>query len=162
MKFLKKNLFSAGLAIACFGAALSMLFVSGCGEQPEETYEPVDLVIPINQITADANFFGLEVNGLYMEVIAFQYGDEYRTAFNTCQVCNGSRKAYFEPDGNELVCQNCKFRFELSEVGIETEGYSCHPVPVPEGGRTVTEDSITIPYETLVDYVSWFKYWKEN
>jgi uncharacterized membrane protein len=64
-------------------------------------------------------------------------------------VCNGSPKAYFEQNGNTLQCQNCGNTFPLSRVGVEAGG--CNPVPILDGEKTVTDESITVPYGTLQD-----------
>lgn len=106
------------------------------------------LVIPLADITSSATYYGVTVNGTYMQVIVLEYGGSYRTAFNTCQVCYGSPKAYFLQSGNYLVCQNCKNRFALSKVGITSGG--CNPYPILAADRVQTEDSIIIPDDYLV------------
>lgn len=119
-----------------------------------------DLIIPLSSLTTNAQFFGITVEGTYLEVIAFRSGASYRTAFNTCQVCYGSRKAYYKQSGSYLVCQNCGNKFALSKVGITVSAYTCNPYPILEGDRTVTDDSIIISYEFLVESKNLFKTWK--
>lgn len=106
------------------------------------------LVIPLADITSSASYYGVTVNGTYMQVIVLEYNGTYRTAFNTCQVCYGSPKAYFLQSGNYLICQNCKNRFALSKVGITSGG--CNPYPILEADRVQTEESIIIPDDYLV------------
>lgn len=106
------------------------------------------IVIPISEISETAQFYPVTVDGTRMEVIAVQAPDgTIRTAFNTCQVCNGSPKAYFEQNGTTLQCQNCGNKFSMSKVEVESGG--CNPVPIFDEDKTVTDESITIPYETL-------------
>lgn len=119
-----------------------------------------DLVIPVSSLTTNAQFFGIVVDGTYLEVIAFRSGSSYRTAFNTCQVCYGSSRAYYKQSGSYLVCQNCGNKFALSKVGITASAYTCNPYPILEGDRTVTDDSIIISYEFLVESKNLFKTWK--
>jgi uncharacterized membrane protein len=78
-----------------------------------------------------------------MEVFAVKAGDgTVCTAFNTCQVCNGSPKAYFKQTGTSVQCQNCGNKFPMSRVGIESGG--CNPVPILDGEKTVMGETITI------------------
>ena len=129
-------------------------------DKTEDGQDHDDLVIPISSLTTDAKFFGVTVGGTYMEVIAYKYASTYRTAFNTCQVCYGSRTAYFKQSGNYLVCQNCKNKFALSDVGLQTSMYTCSPYPILESDRTVDGDNIIISYEFLVQTRNLFKTWK--
>jgi len=63
-----------------------------------------------------------------------------RTAFNTCQVCNGSPKAYYKQEGDVVVCQNCGNRFSMDM--IEEQRGGCNPVPIDE--KTENDETITI------------------
>lgn len=119
-----------------------------------------DLVISLSDVTTNANFFGVTVDGVYMEVIALKYGSSYRTSFNTCRVCYGMRTAYYKQSGSYLVCQYCGSKFALSKVGVNSAGYSCSPYPILSSDRTLTEDSIIIPYSFLVSSKNLFKTWK--
>lgn len=116
------------------------------GEQKAEAGE--NLVIPISEVSKTPTFYPVTVDGTRMEVFAVKASDgTIRTAFNTCQVCNGSPKAYFEQSGDAVQCQNCGNIFPMSRVGIESGG--CNPVPIIGDKNTVTDESITVPYETL-------------
>jgi uncharacterized membrane protein len=106
------------------------------------------LVIPVSEISETANFYPVTIDGTKMEIVAVTAPDgTIRTAFNTCQVCNGSPLAYFVQQGNTLECQNCGNRFPMNRVGIEAGG--CNPVPIFNEDMTMTDESITIPYNTL-------------
>ncbi|GHU71118.1 membrane protein [Clostridia bacterium] len=118
------------------------------------------LSIPTAEISNNAKFYPVNVDGTNMEVVAVKASDgSIRTAFNTCQVCNGSPMAYFVQKGNTVECQNCGNQFPMDRVGITAGG--CNPVPVPESGKTTTGDTITISYETLAAAKPLFKVWKE-
>ena len=69
-----------------------------------------------------------------------------RIAFNTCQACSPSPRAWFAqlPDGH-LVCQNCGNRFPPEAVGASARG--CNPIPVP--GVRETPDALLVPASSL-------------
>lgn len=117
------------------------------------------LVIPTADITTDASFFPLEVDGTAMEVIAVRASDgTIRTAFNTCQVCYDSGRGYYVQSGDYLVCQNCGNRFSMDQVEIESGG--CNPWPIFAESKTVTADEISISYEFLAEALGIFANWK--
>lgn len=121
-----------------------------------------DLVIPLTELDEiEVKFFGITVDHTYMEVMAFTVGSEYRTAFNTCQVCYGSRKAYFlQIDDNTLQCQNCGYKFDLSSVGVANGGRTCSPYPILDSDRTITDENIVIAKDFFLSAKALFKTWK--
>ncbi|MGN0806125.1 MAG: Fe-S-containing protein [Candidatus Coproplasma sp.] len=133
---------------------------TGSEEDADELDNSKNLVISLSALTTDAQFFGIIVDETYMEVIAFKYGTSYRTAFNTCQVCYGSRKAYYIQSGSNLVCQNCGNRFALSNVGLKSSSYTCSPYPILDTDRTTDDENIIITYNFLVKSKNMFKNWK--
>ena len=121
---------------------------SANGSQVVFTNEGESLVIPISDISETAKFYSVTIYGTKMEVIAVTAPDRtIRTAFNTCQICNGSPLAYFVQQGNTLECQTCGNRFPMNRVGIGAGG--CNPVPIFDEDRTTTAESIMVSYETL-------------
>lgn len=117
------------------------------------------LVIPTADITTDASFYPVEVNGTSMEVIAVRdSAGAVRTAFNTCQVCYDSGRGYYVQSGDYLVCQNCGNRFAMDQVEIESGG--CNPWPIFPENKTVTADAISISYDFLVEAQGIFANWK--
>lgn len=119
------------------------------------------LVIPTAEITSDASFFPLEVDGTTMEVIAVRASDgTIRTAFNTCQVCYDSGRGYYVQSGNYLVCQNCGNRFSMDQVEIVAGG--CNPWPIFPENKTVTADEISISYDFFVESQGIFENWKRS
>lgn len=117
------------------------------------------LVIPTADITTDASFFPVEVDGTRMEIIAVKDSEgNIRTAFNTCQICYDSGRGYYVQSGNYLVCQNCGNRFSMDQVEIESGG--CNPWPIFAENKTVTADEISISYDFLVEAQGIFANWK--
>ncbi|MGM9681807.1 MAG: Fe-S-containing protein [Eubacteriales bacterium] len=131
-------------------------------EEPGETEGPViGFSIPLDELSETISFHTFEIDGMTMEIIAAKDSNgTVRTAFNTCQVCNGSRKAYFEISGNDAVCQNCKSRFSISQIGIVSGG--CNPYPITADNRVETEDSVQFTYVFLSANKALFTKWKDN
>lgn len=119
----------------------------------------VDIVIPVSEISETAKFYPAEINGIELEALAVKAPDgSIRTAFNTCQVCYSSGRGYYVQEGNVLVCQNCGNRFAMDDVEVTRGG--CNPVPITEEYKTVSDDSITISKEYLVEATVIFQNWK--
>ena len=120
-----------------------------------------DLVIPAAEITSNASFYPVDIEGTRLEVIAVRAADgTVRTAFNTCQVCYGSGRGFYKQQGNLLVCQNCGNRFRMSQVELTAGG--CNPVPIQEPNKKISGTSITIPKEFLAQAKSIFARWKRS
>ena len=131
---------------------LAVVLLTGAGSNSSSGSQVIDegagLVITISEISETAKFFPVTADGTKMEIVAVTAPDgTIRTAFNTCQVCNGSPRAYFEQRGNTLECQACRNRFPMNLVGIEAGG--CNPAPIFAKDRTETAETITVSYETL-------------
>ncbi|MDR2753535.1 MAG: DUF2318 domain-containing protein [Oscillospiraceae bacterium] len=137
------------LALSLLLALTACSAGSGPAANNEQAAQPGDdLVIQISDISETAKFYPVTVDGTRMEVVAVKAPDgTIRTAFNTCQVCNGSPKAYFEQSGTTLQCQNCGNKFPMDRVEVEAGG--CNPVPIFDTDKTVTDESITVSYATL-------------
>jgi uncharacterized membrane protein len=120
-----------------------------------------DLVIPVAEITENAVFYPVDLGGTLIEVLAVKAPDgTIRTAFNTCAVCFGSGKGFYKQEGTVLVCQNCKNRFRMSQVGVRSGG--CNPVPIFAANKTVTDTTITITKEYLATEKRKFARWKRS
>lgn len=118
------------------------------------------LMIPVSEVTSDASFYPVEVDGAIMEVIAVKDSTGYiRTAFNTCQICYGSGRGYYVQQGETLVCQNCGNRFTMDQIEIESGG--CNPWPIFEENKTVTEEYVEISYDFLKESKDIFANWKQ-
>jgi uncharacterized membrane protein len=107
-----------------------------------------DLVIQIADITENALFYPVDIDGTRIEVLAVKAPDStIRTAFNACQVCYSSGRGYFVQEGTVLVCQNCGRRYRMSQV--ERQAGGCNPEPIFPANKTVTSSTITISKEYL-------------
>lgn len=140
---------------------LAVLMLSGCGKQEPAALTDSGLEIPVAELSETIRIYTFTVDGLQMEVLAAKDADgTVRTAFNTCQVCNGSRKAYFAAEGDHVICQNCGNSFGREDVGVLSGG--CNPYPIFSENREDTEDTVRIPYEFLSSSAGLFERWKEN
>lgn len=102
-----------------------------------------DLIIPKSEITETAKFFPVKVGKTNMEVMAVKASDgTIRTAFNTCQVCNGSPRAYYKQQGNVVICQNCGNKFSMDM--IEQQRGGCNPIPIMKDEKTDDGTNIII------------------
>ena len=118
-----------------------------------------NLTIPVDELTENAAFYSVNVDGTEMEVIAVKTSDgTIRTAFNTCQICYDSGNGYYKQEGDKLVCQNCGNSFTMDQVG-ETAG-GCNPWPILESDRTLVDGEIQISYDFLRDSADIFANWK--
>ncbi len=108
-----------------------------------------DLTIPKSEITETAKFFPYNVNGTRLEILAVKASDgSIRTAFNTCQVCNGSPRAYYKQQGDVLVCQNCGNTFSMDM--IEQQRGGCNPIPIMKDEKTDDGTNIVISNDFIV------------
>ncbi|MDR1428898.1 MAG: DUF2318 domain-containing protein [Spirochaetaceae bacterium] len=118
-----------------------------------------DLVIRVSDITENAVFYPVDIEGTRLEVLAVRAPDgTIRTAFNTCQVCYASGRGFYKQQGTVLVCQNCGNRFRMSQVGVRSGG--CNPVPISAADKTVTDTAITISKEFLKEAKAIFARWR--
>jgi len=147
------------LTAAFLLAALTMLSAQNAElNQRKPVIADRDLVIQIAEITENALFFPVDIDGVRMEVLAVKAPDgSIRTAFNTCQVCYASGRGYFVQTGTLLVCQNCGNRYRMSQVERRSGG--CNPVPIFPANKTVTADTITISREYLGQARAIFERW---
>ena len=120
-----------------------------------------DLVIPIAELTGNAVFYPVDIEGTRLEVLAVKAPDgTIRTAFNTCQVCYDSGRGFYKQQGTVLVCQNCGNRFRMSQVEVRSGG--CNPVPIFPRNKTVTDTAITISQDFLKEAKAIFARWRRR
>ncbi|GHU31565.1 membrane protein [Spirochaetia bacterium] len=120
-----------------------------------------DLVIQISEVTENAIFYPVDIEGTRLEVLAVKAPDgTIRTAFNTCQVCYGSGRGFYKQQGTVLVCQNCGNRFRMSQIEVRSGG--CNPVPIFPQNKTVTANTITISKDYLKEAKSIFARWRRG
>lgn len=154
----------------CFAlvVALMSVWLTACAKEESagETYEKYTSIaastdgivaIPTDGITSAARFFNYDANGVTVQLVALRDKENgVHIAFNTCQSCSPSPKAYYTQSGNVLKCANCGFTFEPEEVGITQGG--CNPWPIV--GVAVGEAEITLPVSSIEGMSAVFASWK--
>lgn len=138
--------------------ALTALLLTGCASSVKSNKvemaklnENGDIVIDTTEITDVATFYTYEHEGVTIEFFAVKANDgTIRTAFNTCQVCNGSPHAYFIQKGDIFECQNCGNTFSVDDIEIIKGG--CNPIPITGEDKLVEDNIITIKKELIESY----------
>lgn len=143
---------------------ISIIGLTGCNNKKSEEINQFinvkanlegKIVIDTKNITSTVTFVNYEVDGVIIQFIVVRGTDgKVRIAFNTCQACNPSPKAYFVQKGEYIECQNCGNRFHIDKIGVERGG--CNPTPV--------EDKEEINNQIIIDasYVNTYKAKFEN
>lgn len=147
-----------------------VLTVNGCSTKTKETKkqrnkyltvkanEDNNIILDTSNITSTATFVNYDDEGIIIQFILVRGTDnKVRIAFNTCQVCNPSPKAYFIQEGEYLVCQNCGTKFHINKIGIEKGG---NPTPVEE--KQEEYNKIIISKDYVDTFKSKFKNLKEK
>jgi len=122
----------------------------------DKTIKPTEFLdIPLQEITKTISYYPVIIDDISIEVLAVRTSDgSIRTAFNTCERCYTSGKGYYIQEGSDVICQQCKMRFNIDSMGIEPGG--CQPIPITDENRTVTDDLIRISYDVLAANMHWF------
>lgn len=155
----KKFTLLLGAGVIVLAAVLFAILGTGTQTGSSSVAEAADLTITKTDVSEKAEFYPYQAGDTKMELLAVKASDgTIRTAFNTCQVCFGSGRAYYVQEGNELVCQNCGNRFALDQVEIQRGG--CNPVPIFEDNKEDTGDSIVISGDYLQQNQKLFTNWK--
>ena len=129
------------------------------GDAPAVIAQGESLEIAVSEITDEASFYPITVDGEDMEVLAVRATDgSVRTAFNTCQSCYTSGAGFYRFEDGELVCNNCGFHFSPDQVEVNSGG--CNPWPIFDENKTVTDDQISISYDFLSASKEIFANWK--
>lgn len=113
------TLISAPAAFSFFGSKFKTL-------EPENG----TLRIPVDEINdGNAHFFKTRAaNGTMVAFFALKSKDGViRSAIDACDVCYRSGKGYVQ-DGDFMVCENCKMRFQSSRINVAKGG--CNPAPL--------------------------------
>jgi uncharacterized membrane protein len=156
--FFGKHLIAATVPVAFF-FALTPAFAQSALNTVKPAIADKDLVIKVSEITENAVFYPVDIDGTRLEVLVVKAPDgTIRTAFNTCQVCYGSGRGFYKQQGTVLVCQNCGNRFRMSQVEVRSGG--CNPVPIFPQNKTVTAQTITVSKDFLKEAKAIFARWK--
>ena len=111
---------------------------TGGSEEVRVIAEGESLVIPAGEVTGDARFYPVEVDGTQMEVLAVRdSAGVIRTAYNTCKICYDSGRGYYVQSGG------------------------CNPWPIFPQSKTVTDEAVCISYDELHRATEIFAGWKQ-
>jgi len=157
--------FAVALAVMCCFSACKFNDKKTAQDSELNKRNPVvvdqDLIILTKDITRNALFFPVEIDGMQMEVIAVKTPDgKIRTAFNACHVCYKLGNGYYVQVDTMLVCQRCKKRFRMDVIETKTGG--CNPISIFAENKTETDLNIIISKEYLTQTATMFKSWEEN
>lgn len=111
--------------------------------------EDGDVEINLDDLdTSNATFINYKLNDTTIELVAI-INDQGNVdiAFNTCQVCNGSPKAYFIQQNDMLICQNCGNAFSLSSIG--SMAYGCNPMTIDTNNLSNEDTKVVISQDFL-------------
>ncbi len=137
------------VAAVILGAVIIMSKI-GFGSRNEVISSAADKDIVINkiEITETVKFYPVKIDNKKMEILAVKADDgTIRTAFNTCQICKGSPRAYYKQEGDVLVCQNCGNQFSMDMIELQRGG--CNPVPIYKENKTDDGTNIIISKEFI-------------
>ena len=116
-----------------------------------EADESGNIVIDTTNIGSKASFYTYDADGTTIRLFAVKASDgTIRMAFNTCQVCNPSPKAYFVQSGKNFICQNCGNSFSTDNIGKERGG--CNPIPITTDERIDGDNTITLTKQFIEGY----------
>ena len=151
-----KKILSVLLSVALLLSLTACGGSKGGGFQDAELNENGDIVIKEADITKTATFINYDADGVTVQFLAIRADDGVRLAYNTCQSCSPSPRAYFVQDGEKLVCQNCGQTFAAENVG--QGGYGCNPAAVSDAVNT--NGIITIPAASALAVADRFANWQ--
>ena len=154
------------LAAAVLAAALAFS-LSGCGESGQASSSQTGTLnggtveFSVASLDNGPQFFTYETGAGKVGLLAVQdSAGKIRVALDTCQVCNGSPKAYFLEKDGTLQCQNCGNTFSYDIVGDAQQG--CEPMPLANGTWTVSGDTLSVDEQTLESVAPLFKTWAKQ
>lgn len=152
-------------AIAGLLAAVC-LSLAGCGASGGATSQTGTLKGDAVEFTLDglskgARFFTYQTDAGKVGLVAVRdSGGTIRVALDTCQVCNGSPKAYFLEKDGALQCQNCGNTFAYDIVGDAGQG--CEPTPLAQGSWSVEDGSLLVNESALAATAPLFATWAKQ
>ena len=99
-----------------------------------------DLVIPLADMSSEAVFYPVRIDGNLAEFFAVKAPDgTVRVVVNACQACG---PAGFYQRGEYFVCSACNQQFHVTH--LEKQQGGCNPLPVGQGNKRVEADRIVL------------------
>lgn len=115
-----------------------------------------NIIIDKDSISSTASYYNYQSGNTIIQLIGIATDSgEKRLAFNTCQSCNPSPQAYYQQQGDLLICQNCGFDFVSEDVGAVAGG--CNPMPLEQ--LTDEDGQFIIPASYLDTFVDVYANW---
>ena len=152
---------TVGAAFAALLVAAS-LALAGCGSEAATsqsgTLNGSEVEFSLANLDKGAQFFTYQT-----EVGLLAVKDStgaVRVALDTCQVCNGSPKAYFLEKDGVLQCQNCGNTFSYDIVGDTSQG--CEPMPMDSTSWHVGGDTLSVDEAALENAALLFSTWAKQ
>ena len=147
-------LVATSLALAGCGSGAAATSQSGTLNGSEVEFSLADL-------DKGAQFFTYQTEAGKVGLLAVKDSTgAVRVALDTCQVCNGSSKAYFLKNDGVLQCQNCGNTFSYDIVGDMSQG--CEPMPLDSASWHVDGDTLSVDEAVLENTAPLFSTWAKQ
>lgn len=156
---------AVGAAVAALLVAAS-LALAGCGSEAATssqsgTLNGSEVEFSLANLDKDAQFFTYQTEDGKIGLLAVKDSTgAVRVALDTCQVCNGSPKAYFLEKDGVLQCQNCGNTFSYDIVGDTSQG--CEPMPMDSASWHVDGDTLSVDEAALENVAPLFSTWAKQ
>lgn len=156
---------TVGAAFAALLVAAS-LALAGCGSETTTsshsgTLNGSEVEFSLANLDKGARFFTYQTENGKVGLLAVKDStNTARVALDTCQVCNGSPKAYFLEKDGVLQCQNCGNTFSYDIVGDTSQG--CEPMPMDSTSWYVDGDTLSVDEAALENVAPLFSTWAKQ
>lgn len=153
---------AAAVAALLVAANLSL---AGCGSEAATsqlgTLNGSEVEFSLANLDKGARFFTYQTENGKVGLLAVKDSTgAMRVALDTCQVCNGSPKAYFLEKDGVLQCQNCGNTFSYDIVGDTSQG--CEPMPLDSASWHVDGDTLSVDEAALENAAPLFSTWAKQ
>lgn len=121
-------LFILLISLVVFGCSSNKITMpkSSSFDSLESVTENEYVVIPLSDLSEDANFYAYDVNGVEVRYFAVLGSDgKPRVAFDACDVCGGHQG--YEQNNGDITCRKCGRVFSIDGLGEKNKGYGCWP-----------------------------------
>lgn len=155
---------AVGAAVAAL-LVVASLALAGCGSEAASsqsgTLNGSEVEFSLANLDKGAQFFTYQTEAGKVGLLAVKDSTgTARVALDTCQVCNGSPKAYFLEKDGVLQCQNCGNTFSYDIVGDTSQG--CEPMPLDDTSWHVDGDILSVDKAALENVAPLFSTWAKQ
>jgi uncharacterized membrane protein len=126
-----KQVIWAGIITMALLAGAVSVYAFSLGKYDKVKANNGTITVPISKLAdGKVHFYKFEDGGKEIAFLAVKTPDgSYKTAFDACDSCYLEKKGY-EPQGDKLICKNCKQKFLISRLGPNATG-GCNPGYLP-------------------------------